>query len=117
MQPSARRAAQRLERMNTPQAFADSVGAKRTFAIWALLIFLALRVALDARALYSMHTLIAAGPAASSSYNLYLAAASLALFRLGAVSLTLLLLWRRHRVGLVIAAILFLAELYFEVLR
>ena len=103
--------------MNTPYAFADTAGARRPFAIWALLVFLALRIALDLSALISMHALIASGPAASSSYNLYLAAASLALFRVGVVVLALALVWRRRQVGLVIASIQFLAELYSEVLR
>ena len=103
--------------MSTPHTFADPARARRPFAVWALLVFLTLRIALDLRALISMHALIALGPAASSSYNLYLAAASLALFRAGVVSLALALVWRRHQVGLVIASILFLAELYSEVLR
>ena len=102
--------------MVTPQPITDTAGARRPFAIWALLILLVLRLALDARALTSVHALIAPGATASDSYNLYLAAASLALFRFGTVSLALVLLWRHHLAGLVIAAILFLAELYFGVL-
>jgi hypothetical protein len=102
--------------MITPQPPADTAMAKRPIAVWALLVLLVLRLALDARALISVHALIAPGPTASNSYNLYLAAASLALFRFGAVSLALVLLWRRHQAGLVIAAMLFLAELYGGVL-
>ena len=103
--------------MNTPQALTDTASATRSFAIWALLAFLALRIVIDGRALLSMHAVIAQGPTASRLYNLYLSATSLALFRIGAVAVAMTLLWRRNQAGLIIAAILFVAELYSSILR
>lgn len=117
MQYKAPSSDQPLERMNTPHAHSDTANATRSLAIWTLLIFLALRIAFDVRALLTMHALISEGPGASRLYDLYLSAASLALFRAGVVALAMTLLWRRHQAGLIIAAILFFAELYSAVLR
>jgi len=103
--------------MNAPEAITGTAIARRPLAIWALFAFLILRIAADAHSLLPARELVVAGPAASRSYNLYVALISLALFRFGTILLTLILLWRRHWVGLVIAALFFLAEAYSEVLR
>lgn len=103
--------------MNSHPALTDSEGAGRSFAIWALLAFLAWQIAGDVRAIYSMHLVIIEGPTASRLYYIYLSAVSLAVLRIGSIALAMVLLWRRHQAGLVIAAILFLANLYTVVLR
>ncbi len=91
---------------------------KRTpIVVWALLAFLALRVFLDLRSLVPAHSMAAAGPLGSRNYGIYIAIIPLVLFRVGAVVLGGLLVWRRQRTGLLIAAMLFVAELYGTVLR
>ena len=90
---------------------------KLPIVVWLLLGFLTLRVLLDLRSLVSAHSLAAAGPLGSHNYGLYIAIIPLVLFRVGAVSLGGVLVWRRQRAGLAIAAMLFVAELYGTVLR
>jgi hypothetical protein len=90
---------------------------KVPIVVWMLLALLALRVFLDLRALLSAHSLAAAGPLGSRNYGLYIAIIPLVLFRLGVVVLSGILIWRRQWPGVVIAAVLFAAELYGTLLR
>ncbi|HEV8441894.1 MAG TPA: hypothetical protein VGQ27_00390 [Steroidobacteraceae bacterium] len=85
--------------------------------VWALLAFLALRVFLDLRSLVPAHSMAAAGPLGSRNYGIYIAIVPLVLFRIGGDVVGSLLIWRRQRMGLVIAGILFVSELYGTVLR
>jgi len=103
--------------MNTPVISAEAAIEKRPVAVWMLLLYLAFRIAADAHSLIPGHALAAAGPGASRSYGLYLAAVSLTLFRVGTIVLGLFLIWRRHRVGLAITAILVGSEVYYDMLR
>jgi len=85
--------------------------------VWALLAFLALRVFLDLRSLVPAHSMAAAGPLGSRNYGIYIAIIPLVLFRMGGDIVGSLLIWRQQRMGLVIAGILFVSELYGTVLR
>ena len=117
MSPQPRRSAQPLERMHTPVVITDAPNARRPLAVWVLLLYLAVRITADLHSLIPGHALAAAGPAASRSYGLYLAAISLTIFRAATIVLVMFLVWRRHWVGLVIAAILVFSELYYDVLQ
>ena len=103
--------------MNTSRVTPEAPLAKRPVVVWVLMIFLALRIALDLHSLIPGHLLVIGGPESSRAYNLYVALLSLTLFRVLTLTFVLLLIWRRHWTGLIIAAIFFSAELYTEALR
>ena len=103
--------------MNTSPVTPEAPLAKRPVVVWVLLLFLALRIALDLHSLIPSHLLVIGGPESSRAYNLYVALLSLTLFRVLTLMFVLILIWRRHWTGLIVAATFFCAELYTEALR
>ena len=103
--------------MDTTLVTSEAPLAKRPVAVWVLLCFLALRIALDLHSLIPAHLLVNGGPESTRGYNLYVALLSLTLFRAVTLMFVMFLIWRRNWTGVIIAATFFCAELYTEVLR